>query len=151
MRLLLIIMLLPIFSIGQFDTTKFYRSPNVGEIFRRAKINALMLPGDTTTNKVGIAQIGSKLFVYNSNKWNEIGIVNIDGKLNISDTAAMLIPYKHWLAGYIQPTRTITTTAPLQGGGDLSANRTLSIDTSLINQYNIRTFGNQTADRKSVV
>ena len=145
MRLLLIIMLLPIFSIGQFDTTKFYRSPNVGEIFRRAKINALMLPGDTTTNKVGIAQIGSKLFVYNSNKWNEIGIVNIDGKLNISDTAAMLIPYKHWLAGYIQPTRTITTTAPLQGGGDLSANRTLSIDTSLINQYNIRTFGNQTA------
>jgi hypothetical protein len=66
-------MLLPIFSIGQFDTTKFYRSPNVGEIFRRAKINALMLPSDTTTNKVGIAQIGGVLYSFGSGKWNAIG------------------------------------------------------------------------------
>jgi hypothetical protein len=73
MRLLLIIMLLPIISIGQFDTTKFYRSPNVGEIFRRAKINALMLPSDTTTNKVGIAQIGGVLYAFGIGKWNAIG------------------------------------------------------------------------------
>jgi hypothetical protein len=31
------------------------------------------------------------------------------------------------LTGYVQDTRTISTTTPLQGGGDLSANRTLSI------------------------
>jgi hypothetical protein len=31
------------------------------------------------------------------------------------------------LTGYVQTTRTISTTSPLQGGGDLSANRTLSI------------------------
>jgi hypothetical protein len=31
------------------------------------------------------------------------------------------------LSGYVQNTRTISTTAPLSGGGDLSANRTLSI------------------------
>jgi hypothetical protein len=37
----------------------------------------------------------------------------------------------------VNPTRTISTTAPLTGGGDLSANRTLSIPaaTSLINGY----------------
>jgi len=31
------------------------------------------------------------------------------------------------LTGYVQTTRTISTTSPLQGGGDLSADRTLSI------------------------
>ena len=31
-------------------------------------------------------------------------------------------------SGFVATTRTISTTAPLQGGGDLSANRTLSID-----------------------
>lgn len=31
------------------------------------------------------------------------------------------------LAGYVQTTRTISTTSPLQGGGDLTADRTLSI------------------------
>ena len=31
------------------------------------------------------------------------------------------------LSGYVQTSRTISTTSPLQGGGDLSANRTLSI------------------------
>lgn len=31
------------------------------------------------------------------------------------------------LSGYVQGTRTISTTSPLSGGGDLSANRTLSI------------------------
>ena len=129
-KFLFLLLLTPILGAAQFDTTKFYRSPNYGDLFRRAKINQLIIPGDTTTNKVGIAQIGSKFFVYSSSRWNEIGSVNIDGKLNISDTAAMLVPYKHWLAGYIQPTRTITTTSPLQGGGDLSANRTLSIDSA---------------------
>ena len=129
-KFLFLLLLTPILGAAQFDTTKFYRSPNYGDLFRRAKINQLIIPGDTTTNKVGIAQIGSKFFVYSSSRWNEIGSVNIDGKLNISDTAAMLVPYKHWLAGYIQPTRTIATTAPLNGGGDLSANRTLSIDSA---------------------
>ena len=38
------------------------------------------------------------------------------------------------LTGYVQDTRTISTTTPLQGGGDLSANRTLSILQSNISQ-----------------
>jgi hypothetical protein len=41
------------------------------------------------------------------------------------------------LAGYVPTTRTISTTAPLSGGGDLSANRTLSIAkaTTLVDGY----------------
>ena len=34
------------------------------------------------------------------------------------------------LANVVLPVRSISTTAPLTGGGDLSANRTFSIDTS---------------------
>lgn len=137
MRLLILLLFSPMALFSQFDTTRFYRSPNVGDIFRRAKINALMLPSDTTTNKVGIAQIGSVLYTYSSGRWNSIGSTDtislsnrIDTKLNISDTSTMLMPYRHWNAGYTPQTRTISTTAPLQGGGDLSADRTLSIDTA---------------------
>jgi len=135
MRLLLIIMLLPIFSIGQFDTTKFYRSPNVGDIFRRAKINALMLPSDTTTNKVGIAQIGSVLYSFGSGKWNAI----------VGADTTILASKDFTNATYALRNRAIVAGYGLAGGGDLSADRSFSIDTSLINQYNIRTFGNQTA------
>ena len=41
------------------------------------------------------------------------------------------------LAGYVPTTRTITTTSPLSGGGDLSANRTLAIAkaTTLVDGY----------------
>ncbi|MFY7963960.1 MAG: hypothetical protein ACOVO1_03600, partial [Chitinophagaceae bacterium] len=159
MRLLLIIMLLPMFSIGQFDTTKFYRSPNVGEIFRRAKINALMLPSDTNTNKVGIAQLGGVLYAFGSGKWNAIVQFDtttlsnrINTKLNISDTSAMLNVYKHWLVNYLRSSdtssllaskaftnatyalrnRSIVASYGLAGGGDLSADRSFIVDTSVI-------------------
>lgn len=45
---------------------------------------------------------------------------------NQSGTLALLSDIPS-LTGYVQTTRTISTTSPLQGGGDLSANRTLSI------------------------
>jgi len=56
-------------------------------------------------------------------------------KVNVSDTALMLNPYLRkidtaaMLSAYVPISRTITTNAPLLGGGNLSANRTLSVDT----------------------
>jgi hypothetical protein len=122
MRLLLIIMLLPIFSIGQFDTTKFYRSPNVGEIFRRAKINALMLPGDTTTNKVGVAQIGANLYAYFNSKWNVVGGVD----------TTLLASKAFTNATYALRNRAIVAGYGLAGGGDLSADRSFIVDSTVI-------------------
>jgi hypothetical protein len=115
-------MLLPIFSIGQFDTTKFYRSPNVGEIFRRAKINALMLPGDTTTNKVGIAQIGGVLYSFGSGKWNAIG----------SADTTILASKAFTNATYALRNRAIVAGYGLAGGGDLSADRSFIVDSTVI-------------------
>jgi len=122
MRLLLIIMLLPIFSIGQFDTTKFYRSPNVGDIFRRAKINALMLPSDTTTNKVGIAQIGSVLYSFGSGKWNAI----------VGADTTILASKDFTNATYALRNRAIVAGYGLAGGGDLSADRSFIVDSTVI-------------------
>lgn len=56
-------------------------------------------------------------------------------RLNVSDTAFMLSSYLRksdtlsMLSGYARKTVNINTNAPLFGGGDLSANRTISADT----------------------
>ena len=50
----------------------------------------------------------------------------LSNRLKISDTANMLVPY-------VRNDRTISTNAPLFGGGDLSANRTFGIDTGRAN------------------
>lgn len=56
-------------------------------------------------------------------------------RLKVSDTAFMLSPYLRksdtasLLSGYARKTININTNAPLIGGGDLSANRTISADT----------------------
>lgn len=50
-----------------------------------------------------------------SKRWSKAWVVDID----VSGTAT----------GLVQPTRTISTTSPLGGGGDLSANRTLTCST----------------------
>lgn len=122
MRLLLIIMLLPIFSIGQFDTTKFYRSPNYGDLFRRAKINQLMIPGDTTTNKVGLAQIGSVLYSFGSGKWNAI----------VGADTTILASKAFTNATYALRNRAIVAGYGLAGGGDLSADRSFIVDSTVI-------------------
>lgn len=131
---------------------QFYFPSFGGTLATRQWVNSLptyILPIATATSLGGV-KVGSGLSINSSGvlsaTFDSTSLSNrIDGKLNISDTAAMLEPYRHWLAGYTPQTRTIATTLPLQGGGDLSVNRTLSIDTSLINQYNIRTFGTQSA------
>ena len=62
------------------------------------------IPSDTTTNKTGIARIGSTLYVGNGTKWtaaagggsstDTTSLSNrINQKVNISDTAGMLSKY----------------------------------------------------------
>jgi hypothetical protein len=62
---------------------------------------------------------------YKSGLWRDT-----TAALLVSDTASMLTNYLRTgvaASTYTPLTRSISTTAPLQGGGDLSANRTLSI------------------------
>jgi len=62
--------------------------------------------------------------------------VPIDTDVTLSANSNLLVPSQYAVKTYVTselatnavvPTRTITTTAPLTGGGDLSANRTLAI------------------------
>jgi hypothetical protein len=56
------------------DTTKYYISKDYGWIWKRGKFDSsLILPKDTTRNKLGIAQIGANCFAFSGNKWNLIG------------------------------------------------------------------------------
>lgn len=121
-KFLFLLLLTPILGAAQFDTTKFYRSPNVGEIFRRAKINALMLPGDTTTNKVGIAQIGGVLYSFGSGKWNAI----------VGADTTILASKAFTNATYALRNRAIVAGYGLAGGGDLSADRSFIVDSTVI-------------------
>jgi len=72
--------------------------------------------------------------------------VPIDTDVTLSANSNLLVPSQYAVRTYVTselatnavvPTRTIATTAPLTGGGDLSANRTLSIPaaTSSVNGY----------------
>lgn len=121
-KFLFLLLLTPILGTAQFDTTKFYRSPNYGDLFRRAKINQLMIPGDTTTNKVGIAQIGGVLYSFGSGKWNAIG----------SADTTILASKAFTNATYALRNRAIVAGYGLAGGGDLSADRSFIVDTFAI-------------------
>lgn len=56
------------------------------------------------------------------------GGVWFDGtRLNLYNTADQSLAYLSDLTAYVPTTRTISTTTPLTGGGDLSANRTLGL------------------------
>ena len=71
--------------------------------YEMKRVNAtlvLLLPSDTTTNKTGVARIGTVLYSGNGTKWTPATATDttslsnrINLKLNISDTAAMLTPY----------------------------------------------------------
>lgn len=77
-------------------------------------------------------------------------------RLKVSDTAYMLSAYLRntdtsaMLSNYVPISRTITTNAPLFGGGNLSANRTLGADTGR-NAAQLVTGGSLTAVKDSLV
>jgi hypothetical protein len=56
------------------DTTKYFKSVDYGWNWQRGKFRSgLILPTDTTNNKLGIAQIGATCFAWSGVKWNPIG------------------------------------------------------------------------------
>lgn len=80
MKKLLIIILVLIAEFGysqgpaNTDTTKFFKSFDYGWNWRRAKFReALILPTDTTYNKLGIAALNGTLYLGNGIKWAATG------------------------------------------------------------------------------
>jgi len=56
------------------DTTKYFKSVDYGWNWQRGKFRGgLILPTDTTNNKLGIAQIGATCFAWSGTKWSSIG------------------------------------------------------------------------------
>ena len=106
---------------GTFSTTKPI-SPNhlvlIGYVIKKAGGNGSILVKIQNTQELD--ECSDVLFS---------GLANND--LLVYETASALWKNKSLatVLGYtpVSPTRTISTTSPLQGGGDLSANRTLSI------------------------
>ena len=97
--ILLIVMGITI-TVNSQDTTKYFISKDYGWQWQRGKFDkSLMLPNDTTLNKLGIAQIGTKIFLFSGGKWSAHSFdtsglsSRIDAKLNISDTSNMLFNY----------------------------------------------------------
>lgn len=99
--------------------------------FTAAAISALY--GYTPANPSSIPTNNNQL----TNGSAYLVAADITGKLNKSDTAAMLSPYlrsniaaaTYQASGsYVPTSRTISTTSPITGGGDLSANRTFAIN-----------------------
>jgi len=55
------------------DTTKYFKSVDYGWNWQRGKFRGgLILPTDTTNNKLGIAQIGATCYAWSGIKWNPI-------------------------------------------------------------------------------
>jgi len=91
MRLLVLLMFL-CGAVSAQDTTKYYTSKDYGWQYKRVKIDSsFMLPKDTLKNKLGIAQIGTTIYIWNGTKW--ISNASDASKLNVSDTALMLSKY----------------------------------------------------------
>ena len=128
--LLIILLLFTSFSaFAQNDTTKYYTSTDYGWKWQRGMFKkAFILPSDTINNKLGVANIGARIYVGNGifwiditsvvhqvdtmnlshridlkfntsdsiGKWLSQGYLSvINGKINIVDTAAILLAYKN--------------------------------------------------------
>ena len=97
---------------------------------------------DTRAGAIVFKTSDSLFYGYDGLRWKSLGgnITNLTNQINnkvdsIYNSIDTIFYKKNgvtygFVMPIVQPTRTITTTSPLQGGGDLSANRTLSIDSA---------------------
>lgn len=68
------------------DTTKYFKSVDYGWNWQRGKFRGgLILPTDTTNNKLGIAQIDANCYAWSGTKWS---------KINSSDTTFLVRYYR---------------------------------------------------------
>lgn len=79
------------------DTTKYFKPADYGLNYQRVKTRlAFIPPSDTVGNKLGLVVLNGVIYTGNGSYWTEI---SVNGKLNISDTGAMLAP--RWLGNRI--------------------------------------------------
>lgn len=101
--LVIIALLIGLNVSAQNDTTKYYSTKDYGWSYRRLQAReALVLPSDTLYNKLGVAVKNGVMYVGNGTSWkastggggDTTSLSNrINGKLSISDSAAMLYKY----------------------------------------------------------
>lgn len=132
------------------DTTLNGRNDSVGMLFYKLDKSVwLRVPSGGTANKwvkFGadidsvyatqswvLTRFPQLALQYNDPSW--IGTLNVNKIISFVATNGQVLQYNGsrfvpTTLNFTPQTRTISTTAPLQGGGDLSADRTLSIDTA---------------------
>jgi hypothetical protein len=107
--LLPILLLISIASFAQnVDSARlsnYYKSTDYGWNYQRVNVRgALTVSADTTTNKWGLAQIGSTLYLGNGVKWNSIGTgssytfgygLKLTGS-NVIVDSSILLTYPQW-------------------------------------------------------
>lgn len=98
-KIIFILSLIVSIAHAQSDTTKYNKSPNYGDNFRRIKTGNFLLPTDTTNFKHGFAGIGTTAYIGNGSKWTAIsggstpvtnGLVQVDS-IRATDTLEVTI------------------------------------------------------------
>lgn len=104
---------------GRYETTTLAGG---GDLVSTNNLSDVANAGTSRTN-LGATTVGSNLFTLTNPSALSWLRVNADNTVSTRTAAETLSDI-----GAVGTTRTITTTAPLAGGGDLSANRSLSLD-----------------------
>jgi len=91
MRIVLALLMCVSFAYGQNDTTKYFKSYDYGWSWQRGKFRMLVLPTDTTNNKLGVAQLSNGLYYGNGAKWQSVG----GGGGSTNDTAYAKLNYEN--------------------------------------------------------
>ena len=97
--------------------------------------------GTTTLNGISDWQIGDWA-VYNGSAWQKID--NTDAVTSVNGYTGTVVLTQTDISGTVPTSRTITAGTGLTGGGDLSANRTFAIDSTVATLTGTQTLTNKT-------
>ena len=97
--------------------------------------------GSTDLNGITDWKVGDWA-VYNGTAWQKID--NTDSVTSVNGYTGAVVLTQSDIAGTVPTSRTISTSTGLTGGGDLSANRTLAIDSTVVTLTDTQTLTNKT-------
>lgn len=97
--------------------------------------------GSTNLNGITDWKIGDWA-VYSGTAWQKID--NTDGVTSVNGYTGAVVLTQTDISGTVPTSRTITAGTGLTGGGDLSANRTLAIDSTVVTLTGTQTLTNKT-------
>jgi hypothetical protein len=124
-----ILLFISSFTFAQNDTSKYYRSNDYGWSQKRFQAReAMVIPTDTTNNKLGIARKGSSLFIGNGVKWSAITGGSGGGLDSVTVSSDSLF---YWAGG---SSYFITNLATAAAGGDTTIFNTVIDTTGQSNQ-----------------